>query len=232
MDARLLLWQLHALESLSQIRNSVNVKVHAEPVCQLFTSTMAGRLTIKFVCKLAPHVWENDFGKLLKLYKTKRPGGVFSFDVQFLVEDDYGVWLYSPVGSEWMAPHDEGVLLFGALLLIRPDRYWAAWWVDYPNGRRLEIDVCLRPERVVDGWAYVDLELDAVRHADGTIEIEDRDEFDIACSNGWITVSDGKIAELTANAMAAALREREEPFGIEGWQRLDALLGKGEKNSS
>jgi len=109
------------------------------------------------------------------------------------------------------------------LLLLRPDRYWVAVWVDDPEDRRLEIDVCLPPQQESDGWSYIDLELDPVRHESGEIEIEDRDEFDDACRNGWISADDARIASDTAAAMELALIERTEPFGEEGWRRLNSL---------
>jgi hypothetical protein len=85
----------------------------------------------------------------------------------------------------------------------------------------LEIDVCLAPEREHDGWSYVDLELDPIRHESGVIQIEDYDEFDVACRDGWITPETARIALDTALAMEAALRKREEPLGDEGWMRLN-----------
>src|SRR4051812_1227860 len=141
----------------------------------------------------------------MTLNKIKRPGGTFSYEILFLVEDEYGVWLHAPVGTKWKAPHDEGTLPFAVLLLLRRDRNWVAWWVDDPADRRLEIDICLRPERVHDGWAYVDLELDPVRHEGGSIEIQDLDEFDTACRSGWMTAADAEIAAKTSAEMETAL---------------------------
>ena len=168
----------------------------------------------------------------MKLHKIKRPGGIFSFDVEPLAHDEFGVWLHAPVGSAWEAPHDAGVLAFDVVLLLSPVRYWVAWWVDDPADRRLEIDVCLRPQRVHGGWSYVDLELDPVRHESGIVEIEDRDEFDLARQSGWIAARDAEVAEATAITMQAALREREEPLGDEGWRRLDALRRRGTQPST
>ncbi len=49
------------------------------------------------------------------------------------------------------------------VLLLNPERFWLAWWVDDPEDTRLIVDICLSPLRVDDGWTYVDLELDPVR---------------------------------------------------------------------
>ena len=159
----------------------------------------------------------------MKLRKIKRPAGSFFFDVQPIIEDEFGVWLHAPRGSSWQAPHAVGTLAFDAILLLSPERCWVAWWVDDPADKRLEIDICLAPKRELDGWSYIDLELDPIRHEGGIIETEDRDEFEAACRNGWMTPEDARIACATAAAMETALHRRREPFGDEGWRRLDAV---------
>src|SRR5688572_15905936 len=109
----------------------------------------------------------------MRLIKVKRPGGVYWFDLDVVLVDDNGTWLHGPIGSRWVAPHDSGTLPVAVLVLLAPDRPWAAWWVDDPADRRLEIDVCLPPEPLGQAWRYVDLELDPVRHEqDGRVEIE------------------------------------------------------------
>ena len=159
----------------------------------------------------------------LKLRKIKRPAGIFTFDVQPLVEDAFGVWLYALRGSNWEAPHATGELPFDVLILLSPERCWVALWVDDPADKRLEIDICIAPERDNNGWSYVDLELDPIRHEGGIIEIEDGDEFEAACRNGWISSKDAEMAEATALVMEAALRRRDSPLGEEGWRRLAAV---------
>jgi Protein of unknown function (DUF402) len=156
----------------------------------------------------------------MKLWKIKRPAGRGFFEVGPLGEDQFGVWLYAPRGSKWEAPHAVGTLPFDALALLSPERSWVAWWVDEPGDRRVEIDVCLAPQSENDGWSYVDLELDLVRHENGTTEILDRDEFDAACRNGWISLQDAEMSDATTKMMADVLRRGDEPFGEEGWRRL------------
>lgn len=161
----------------------------------------------------------------LKLRKIKRPAGVGYFDVLYLTEDEFGVWLYGPAGSTWEAPHDRGKLPFDFVALVNPNNWWVAWWVDDPKDKRLEIDVCLPPQREDDGWSYVDLELDPIRHESGLVEIQDRDEFEDACQRGWITPENAKAANATAEAMEMWLSRRDEPLGQEGWKKLRALKG-------
>src|SRR6185436_1570614 len=122
----------------------------------------------------------------MRLRKLKRPAGAHVFDVRPVTDDEFGVWLYVPRGAKWEAPHDTGTCPFEALVLLNPRHAWVAWWVDDPANRRVEIDVCLRPDREDDQWSYVDLELDVIRHEDGSVEIVDQDEFNTACQDGWI----------------------------------------------
>jgi hypothetical protein len=159
----------------------------------------------------------------VKLWKIKRPAGRFNFEVQPLIEDSYGVWLYARRGSGWEAPHASGELPFDALALVSLERCWVAWWVDDPQDRRLEIDVCLAPKSEIDGWSFVDLELDVVRHENGTVEILDRDEFDTACQEGWISPTDAQNANTVTDTVVKKVRRGEEPLGEEGWRRLDGL---------
>ncbi|MEH0985094.1 DUF402 domain-containing protein [Micromonospora sp. CPCC 205556] len=100
-------------------------------------------------------------------------------------------------------------------------RPWVAWWVDDPADRRLEIDVCLPPESTEAGWRYVDLELDPVLHErDSRVEIEDWDEYEQACRNGWMSADEAELAVSTAEDRAEALRRRDEPWQQRGWQLL------------
>jgi hypothetical protein len=158
-----------------------------------------------------------------KLHKIKRPAGTFTFDVEPVAEDEHGTWLSALQGAAWTAPHDTGTLRFDVLLLISDTRYWVGWWVDDPEDRRVEVDVSLLPSRTSDGWSFVDLELDPLRHQSGLIEIQDEDEFDAACRDGWIRPDEAAIARATADELRDSLTTRQPPFGDEGWQRLAAL---------
>lgn len=158
--------------------------------------------------------------KSVKLRKVKRPGGIFSFDARFLAEDARGEWLYLPTGSTWEAQHDAGTLPFDVLVLIRPSEWFVSWWVDDQMDRRVELDICLPPERTDDGWSFVDLELDCVRHHTGVVSIDDRVEFEAACRAGSIAEAEAERALTTVTTMAEKLRNFDEPWGEAGWRRL------------
>jgi hypothetical protein len=57
----------------------------------------------------------------------------------------------------------------------------------------------------------------------GLIEIEDIDQFDAACDQGWIARGDSRIAKAAAELMDSALGKRTERWGDDGWRRLHDL---------
>ncbi|MBU2664739.1 DUF402 domain-containing protein [Actinoplanes bogorensis] len=157
----------------------------------------------------------------MRLHKIKRPGGLYTFDFSTVAEDDDGTWLLAPIGSPWRAPHDSGRSTVPVVVLLATGRPWATWWVGDPADRRLEIDVCLPPTRIEEGWQYVDLELDPVLHRDGNrVEIEDWDEYDESIRTGNMTSDDAKLALVTAEGCAQLLRRRSEPWLERGWKLL------------
>ena len=163
----------------------------------------------------------------MRLHKVKRPAGVLSFEMIDLGQDEHGHWLHGPSGAAWEAPNEVGVLPFDVVVLLHPERWAVAWWIDDPADRRLGIDVCLPPRRTGDVWSFVDLELDPVRHEGAGIEIEDDHEFEIACRNGWISEQDAATAISVAATFERNLREAREPWGQEGWRRLEAARRAG-----
>ena len=64
--------------------------------------------------------------------------------------------------------------------------------------------------------------VDAVRHEDGTVEVEDHDELATARDRGWLPEADAELALRVADEMERALRDHVEPWGEEGWRRLRA----------
>lgn len=107
-----------------------------------------------------------------------------------------------------------------ALVVLLPTkRPWAAWWIDDPVDRRIEIDACLPPERIEGGWVCVDLDLQVTRHErDHRIEIEEWDEHERAVAAGWMSIDEALQARATAEAMAEMLRRDDEPWLARGWQ--------------
>lgn len=156
----------------------------------------------------------------VRLGKVKRPAGLFWFGLRAVGEDRHGTWLRGEVGSPWGAPHADGRLSVPVVVLLREDRPWATWWVADPADRRIELDVCLPPERTGDGWSYVDLELDVVRHDDGRVEIQDEDEYEQSVRAGWMSPEEAARARGAAAEGVRLLQGfPREPLAL-GWRLL------------
>lgn len=168
--------------------------------------------------------------RTVRLEKVKRPGGVFWYDLTFLRQDRHGTWLHGPRGASWGAPHDSGDLPVPVVVLVDPRRPWVGWWVPDPADPRLEIDVCLPPERSDSGWRYVDLELDPVLHLAGSrVEIEDWDEYDEARRDRHLSPDDATLARATAEDLADTLRRGDADWLSIGW---DLLRGRDPHGSA
>lgn len=161
------------------------------------------------------------------LHKIKRPHGPFTYQFASSETDSSGHWLSLPRGAQWTAPHDSGLLPFDVVVLLVPNSPLVTWWCDRPTGRRLEVDVCLPPTEADGDWSFIDLELDVYRYADGSVTVEDEDEFMDACRAGHISTGDAGIAEAACSEAVTQLRAAQPPFDQSGWNRLDALSSSG-----
>src|SRR5882757_4645799 len=173
--------------------------------------------------------------------KLKRPDGSGLWGAYVLDGDEYGHWLYSPVGCLYQG---EAAGLVGychvgvmdlehpglpTLRLVPRNGWWIATWAinDEQPHRRISVDICTPP--IFDGrqWSYIDLELDPISDAPGQVETEDEDEFVEACAAGLIS----RVEELAArNATAdieTMIRAQDEPFGQLGWSKLNAAIDLG-----
>jgi hypothetical protein len=131
------------------------------------------------------------------------------------------MWLQVPAGTLMLGPDTSGELAHDCAVLVDNVHQWIAWWVDDPRGRRVSVDVCLPPARTAQGWTFVDLELDPVRHESGLVEVDDEDEFAVACHNLWIDRHDATVARSASDRAVQLLTEHIEPYGSVGWERLD-----------
>jgi predicted RNA-binding protein associated with RNAse of E/G family len=113
-----------------------------------------------------------------------------------------------------------------AVALLGPGHPWVPWWVDRPEGRSVEVDICLPPEAISEGWSFVDLELDVIGDEFGFVRLDDEDEFQAAYDAGWLSADDAELAVAAAKDIELALRRGREPFGATGWARLIQALAR------
>lgn len=100
-------------------------------------------------------------------------------DLIRLGEDHHGVWLGGPRGCVVQRGDEPGLTMEDPFVqLITPDRWWSAL---FNVGRRMDTYVDIT---TVASWPdsdrveMIDLDLDVVRLTDGTIYLDDEDEFE------------------------------------------------------
>jgi len=108
----------------------------------------------------------------------------WAFDAQRLGEDEHGVWLGCPAGHQMTKPGTEVVLPYSSTLVIPHAQPWTAAFnadidADLRAACEVYIDIATPAEWSVDGRQVtcVDLDLDVVRRWEGTVFVDDEDEF-------------------------------------------------------
>ena len=140
----------------------------------------------------------------------------WGFETIWLGEDEWGDWMAVPAGSARWKGLEE----------VRPTReravFWKPrdrWWHLHYNGLADTseythfVDICTPPAWVGDDrYEMIDLDLDVAVHNDGTIEVQDEDEF--AVHQVRYAYSEEMIREARAatELVARMLGRREEPF--------------------
>jgi predicted RNA-binding protein associated with RNAse of E/G family len=109
--------------------------------------------------------------------------------------------------------------------LIPRTGWWIAAWCSEDAESKISVDICTPPAMIDGEWTYIDLELDLLAFGNGHVEIDDEDEFAAACETGLIPRSEAIAARTAAREIERCLRERIEPFGRAGWDRLNEALG-------
>lgn len=167
------------------------------------------------------------------LRKVKRPEGMGRWPAYAMGEDRHGLWLYGPKGPIYRGQVGsrvsecevgQGSRQAGQHVLhLIPSAWWLAEWCREPQAM-ICVDICTPPARVDGEWRYVDLELDPVARADGSVEVVDEDEFAAACAAGLIPPVEEAAARAAAAQVEGQLQGRQEPFGRAGWGRLDQAV--------
>ncbi|MCP3975413.1 MAG: DUF402 domain-containing protein [bacterium] len=142
------------------------------------------------------------------------------FDMHFLDEDKWGVWLWTPPGSTAQRG-DEPAQTFDHLnvKLIAPSEWWTAIWND--SGRYdLYVDIVTPAAWRDNRVTMIDLDLDVVRTADGTVIVDDEDEFlDHQVKYGYPDAVIEKTRS-TADTLQQRIQDGEEPFAEVGASRM------------
>lgn len=101
-------------------------------------------------------------------------------DMVRLGEDEHGVWLGASVGSMFRKGTEPELPLNRPIVqLVTPDRWWCPIFNGGDHPVTTYIDIASLPEwPSPDRVELIDLDLDVLLLSDGTIRIDDEDEFD------------------------------------------------------
>lgn len=145
-----------------------------------------------------------------------------------LGEDEHGVWLGGARGTVVQRgdePPREGRNM---VQLIPPDLWWAAIFNDPTTpGMEVYVDVTTIPVWVTpDRVEMVDLDLDVVRRSDGTVYVDDEDEFEEHRVSLGYPPAMVDMARTVAARLAIALERRDAPFGQTATPWLEMVAGR------
>lgn len=140
-----------------------------------------------------------------------------------LGSDEWGDWMAVPAGSRrWKGEERLSPTSGPAVFCAPPDGWWHLHYngaVGHPTYTHF-VDIVTPPRWVGESrYEMVDLDLDvAVRH-DGSVEIQDEDEFEVHQIQYGYTQVMIETARRVTDEVAASIRNRQEPFFevAEGW---------------
>jgi uncharacterized protein len=152
----------------------------------------------------------------------RRAGGVTQ--ARLLGADEFGRWLGVAAGDPWWQADGLRTGVFdGPLVKVVPDgTYWSACF--YPVDPLVDVDIVLPVTWIDDVLEEVDLELDVLRYADGSVRVRDQDEFARVREMWDMPDEVAAQAEATCEQIRALVEARTEPFGEVGREWLERFL--------
>jgi hypothetical protein len=133
-----------------------------------------------------------------------------------LGEDEFGRWLGVAAGDPWwnVDRSPAGVFVAPLVKLVPSGTFWTACF--HPADPVVDVDIVLPVEWVDGALEEVDLELDVLRSADGTVRVRDRDAFDRVRAAHAMPTDVAARAEETCERVRDLVERAVEPFGDVG----------------
>ncbi len=152
-------------------------------------------------------------------------GRHWEFPVTALGVDDLGVWCGAPTGTRLQRPGAAFTSEFAWVMLFPHDRPWAASYYDSADQPiSVYVDVSTVPAWHDNVVTMVDLDLDVILGRDGSLFLDDEDEF----VEHRVTLDYPDELVVLARDSAARLMDAafggQEPFGGAGAQWLARLV--------
>jgi hypothetical protein len=132
-----------------------------------------------------------------------------------LGEDEHGVWLAAPGGTTAQRGDEPPVTLEQDFVLLIPvgDARWTLNCNAVPCWTELYLDVTTPPRWTAqDTVEMIDMDLDVIRHFDGSAKILDEDEFAEHQVTYGYPPAEIEAAEQTAANLLRAVQSYAEPF--------------------
>jgi uncharacterized protein len=152
----------------------------------------------------------------------------WSFDMHRLGEDDHGIWLWMPAGTEMRRGTEAPVRSRNlAVKLITPGEWWTAIWNDNESATySCYVDIATPAVWDGDTVRLVDLDLDVASPRKGGVEIHDEDEFEEhRIRYGYPDHIVDRARAETAR-IAIAVEHGDAPFDGTARQWLEAARGR------
>lgn len=155
----------------------------------------------------------------------------WAFDMERLGEDDHGRWLWAAAGTELHRGTEPSIFArHGFIKLVTPGLWWTSVWNQGPwsgdRSIRTYVDVITPAIWDGDTVRMVDLDLDVVHRSDGTVEVDDEDEFNEHRTTMAYPDSIVDKARTETARLAIAVERGIEPFGSVGDRWLEVARGR------
>jgi protein associated with RNAse G/E len=106
----------------------------------------------------------------------------WGFEAFYLGEDEWGDWIALPAGTRrWKGKESFHPTRVPAVFCAPREAWWHLHY-EGPNAREYQafVDIITPPVWVSENrYEMIDLDLDVAVHQDGTIEVQDEDEFEV-----------------------------------------------------
>ena len=151
----------------------------------------------------------------------------WGFEAAWLGEDRWGVWIAVPTGTRrWKGEEVVSPTSEPAVFCAPRDQWWHLHFNGpFASNYSLFVDIVTPPVWISDHrYEMIDLDLDVAVHIDGTIEIQDEDEFEIHQVTYEYTPEMIDGARRATDEVVAGLKAEREPFFevASGWlERVD-----------
>ncbi|QAY72292.1 DUF402 domain-containing protein [Agromyces protaetiae] len=138
------------------------------------------------------------------------------YDGVRLGRDEHGEWVGFPAGTHYDRPGWQFDSEWETVSLF-PDAGWTpAFNLGHPRGTRVYVDLTTTPEWTADATgttvSMIDLDLDVIERGDGSVYLDDEDEFaEHRAKFGYPDVVVERT-EAHAAALLRAVERREPPF--------------------